>query len=85
MRRGRNQRCGAAGRARSGESGARPSSCQAEALAEGAVSARRSDVITPRRRGGEGRGGMAAARTFRKRREEPEEDEEDEELAREVR
>lgn len=81
MRRGGNQRSGAAGRARSGGSGARPSSCQAEALAEGAVSARRSDVITPRRK----RGGMAAARTFRKRREEPEEDEEDEELAREVR
>uniref|UniRef100_A0A8B9ESW5 Chromosome 9 open reading frame 78 n=1 Tax=Anser cygnoides TaxID=8845 RepID=A0A8B9ESW5_ANSCY len=50
---------------------------------------RRGCVTSSRRDGwegvGEGRGGMAAARSFRRRREEPEEDEEDEELAREVR
>uniref|UniRef100_A0A8B9CV12 Chromosome 9 open reading frame 78 n=2 Tax=Anatidae TaxID=8830 RepID=A0A8B9CV12_9AVES len=84
---GGNQRSGAAGRARTGGRGTRPSFCQVEVLAEGAVSARLRDVIAPRRMGGvgEGRGGMAAARSFRRRREEPEEDEEDEELAREVR
>lgn len=60
MRRGGNQRSGAAGRARSGGSGARPSPCQAEALAEGAVSARPRDVIATE--GGRERGGGAAWR-----------------------